>query len=278
MKKIVWSNSSFEDSEFVVIGVPDEKGSLTTRKGASKAPDSIRKASYRSYFKHSHGSVYYEPEIGKEKKIHDYGNIKKQDIEKTVKKLLEKKKIPCFLGGDHSITYDILKAYGKKNISVVYFDAHPDATIADKPTYDAVTYYLQEDGIIDVTKSAFVGIRAADPQENENLEDWGIAVIRPHHIEELSVNKILDMIKKKIKPPIYLSIDLDCMDPAFAPGVSTPVPGGLSSRELFYMTRKIASLGLIGFDIVELVPQQDIQEMTSHLAANLVREITASCK
>ena len=92
------------------------------------------------------------------------------------------------------------------------------------------------------------------------------------------IQKTFNEIKKRITKNTYLSIDMDVLDPAFAPGVSTPVPGGLNSNELFYLTKKIANLGLIGFDIMEVNPKRDIQNRTSHLASKLLIEIASSIK
>ncbi len=273
--KFAYHNSGFEKAELVLFGLPDEKGSQAQRTGVDKGPNSIRKASQRNVYKFKGGQAIYEPEIGRfNKSLYDFGNVKRSDLAKIFPKL--GKKIPIFLGGDHSITLDILKKFKQDKISLVYLDAHPDATNSKKPYYGSVISDLAQLKNIDMKSSILIGARAATDEENFSLEEFGLKTIRPQDLEERGIKHVLNEIKGTVGKHIYLSIDLDACDPAFAPGVSSPVPGGLTSRELICISRHVAKLGLVGFDIVEHTPKYDVQEMTAHLASNLILEIVSN--
>lgn len=282
--KLAWANTDkFEDADVIVIGVPDESGSRAKIKGASAAPNTIRRLSNKfEVFQWKGGPrrvTQAETGIIKQK-ILDYGNVKKKDITKLIEKIVKQNKIPVTLGGDHSITTQILKGINKvkKNISLVYFDAHPDFRCKKGEYYGSVMCDISKLKNFNVKSSVEVGIRAPEVEEIENIRSKYLRTITPFDIAEKGLKKIFEEIKKKISKNIYLSIDIDVLDPAFAPGVSTPVPGGLSANQLFYLTKKLAALRIIGVDIMEVNPKRDIQNRTSHLAARLIAEIIASIK
>jgi agmatinase len=123
-----------------------------------------------------------------------------------------------------------------------------------------------------------VGTRAAEPEEVENAKDAGLKIVTPLDVAELGVRRVAQMIKAKTRGmPVYISIDLDCVDPAFAPGVSVPSPGGLSSVELIYLLKSAVAAGSVaGIDIVELSPDYDVNGVTANLAARIMSECIAS--
>ena len=130
-------------------------------------------------------------------------------------------------------------------------------------------------------KSIFVGIRACEPEELYNITKYGANIIDPMDVQEHGTKKILKKITQtcinKNNDHIYISIDLDCLDPAFAPGVSVPTPCGLNPVELTFFIKKIlVQSKIIGCDIVELSPSFDINNITANLAARLFKEILAS--
>lgn len=129
MEKICWENSSYEDSDIVIIGIPDESQSHSIREGTSKAPDQIRKISnlMDSYTRNGQTSFGY-PVNGISKNVFDYGNITRYQIPETINKFISNSKIPISIGGDHSMSRLLIKqlAQKSKDISLVYFDAHPD--------------------------------------------------------------------------------------------------------------------------------------------------------
>jgi len=282
--KLAWANTSkFTSAYWVIAGVPDESGSHASRKGASKGPDRLRKVTHeRSVVKRGkHVTVFQPQTCSIHSGIMDYGNVKKDQVTALTKKIVAAGKVPVFVGGDHSITYNVLKGFEsqKKKLSLVYFDAHPDfVPSTQEKYYGSVVYDLFGMRHILPKKSFQIGNRALEADEIANIKKSGMQTITPADIAEQGVKKAFQKIKKTVGKNVYLSIDLDVVDPAFAPGVDTPIPGGLSSNELLYLVSKIASLNLVGFDIMELSPPNDIQDMTSDLASKLMIEIISCAR
>ena len=270
------------EADIVIIGLPDESKSHAKRKGTSKAPDIIRHASNESEFFERDGKIIpISPLQGSiaSKQILDYGNAKREDLYQLIFDLVSIKKIPIVIGGDHSVTTIALKAigdvYGK--IGLFYFDAHPDFVSSTRDYYGSVL--SDSSSSINFRKSTLIGTRAAEPEELENADKAGLEVITPMDIEELGVSKIAERMRPKINNiKKYISIDLDCLDPAFAPGVSLPSPCGLSSLELIYFVKLAVNSGIIGIDIVELSPDFDMNNITAYLAARILLEAIASMK
>jgi agmatinase len=179
------------------------------------------------------------------KKIFDLGNIKRDQLYDIVSDVLLQNKIPIVIGGDHSITSSTIKAIGKytnKKINLIYFDAHPDFVTSVKDYYGSVV----SDSIdfINLRTSIFIGTRACEPEEMYNLRVHKTVIINPLEIQEIGIKKTLKRIAdtcidKSDHNDVYISIDLDCLDPAFAPGISVPTPCGLSTLELTYLVKKI---------------------------------------
>lgn len=160
---------------------------------------------------------------------------------------------------------------------MLYFDAHPDFVSSARNYYGSVL--TDSLGSIDFEKSMLIGTRAAEAEELENAYKVGLEVITPLDIQELGILKISDKIRSKNNNgKKFISIDLDCLDPAFAPGVSLPSPCGLSSIDLIYLVKLAVSTGIIGIDIVELSPDFDINNITAYLAARILLESIASVK
>ncbi|NHI94664.1 MAG: arginase family protein [Candidatus Lokiarchaeota archaeon] len=276
LSKFVWSNTNFEDAEIILVGVPDESGSHAYRAGSSSGPDQIRKISnQRELFGPNRIAQSMTGEIIS--KVWDYGNITKKEVNHFINNILKKKKFPIAIGGDHSITAEILRGYPKNiEISLIYFDAHPDIIYSDRPYYGSVVADASK--FVDLQKSVELGIREPELEEIRTLREKGILTLTPFDLMEIGIKEIFQIIKKRIGEYIYISVDMDCFDPAFAPGVSTPSPGGFSSTQVIYLLKKIARLGLVGFDIMETNPKFDINDMTSHLAARLIVETLTDLK
>jgi agmatinase len=270
------------EADIIIIGVPDESKSHAKRKGTSKGPDILRLASNQSEFFERNGKIIpIVPMRGRmdNKHILDYGNVKREDLYPLVFDLVSNNKIPIVIGGDHSITTITLQAIGDLcgKIELLYFDAHPDFVSSTKNYYGSVL--TDSSRSIDFENSMLVGTRAAEAEELENAYKVGIEVITPVDIEELGILKIADKIRSKNNNgKRYISIDLDCLDPAFAPGVSLPSPCGLSSIDLIYLVKSAIDSGIIGIDIVELSPEYDMNNITAFLAARILSESIASLK
>jgi len=123
-----------------------------------------------------------------------------------------------------------------------------------------------------------VGIRSPEQEEITNIQKYGIKVISPQDIQYNGIKHTINEILKTVGAKTYLSFDMDWLDPAFAPGVSVPVPFGLSDTESLAIINEIAKRGIIGMDIMEICPPFDVQDFTSHLASRLIGEVLSSIK
>jgi agmatinase len=281
MVRLYQSNarSAFE-ADVVIVGVPDESKSHAKRKGASKGPDSLRQASNESGFFERNGKLIPVcPILGNisNKLIFDYGDIPKENLQKLIRDLVANNKIPIVIGGDHSITSTVLQATGDIHgkLGLFYFDAHPDFVSSTTEYYGSVL--TDSSRWIDFSQSMLIGTRAAEPEEMENAESVGLEVITPIDVAKLGISRVANKLQAKgYNNKRYVSIDLDCADPAYAPGVSLPSPCGLSSIDLVYLVKLVVNSGVVGIDIVELSPDFDLNNMTANLAARILLESIAS--
>lgn len=286
MVKLFHSNvHSIAQADIVILGIPDESRSHAKRKGASKGPDSLRQASnYYEFFERKGNRIPICPMSGtlENKKILDFGNVPRDDLYRLVFDIVSTNKIPITIGGDHSITTIILQAiydtFEGEKISLLYFDAHPDFVSSTRNYYGSVI--TDSSGYINFTKSILIGTRAAEMEELKNASKQKLEIITPLDIIELGINATVKKIIAKCgSNKVYMSIDLDCMDPGVAPGVSVPAPGGLFPVDLIYMIKKISeNLQISGMDIVELSPDYDLNQNTANHAARILMEMIASLK
>jgi agmatinase len=244
----------------------DEKSSFL--RGPSLAPPLIRKA-YNS------DSANYFSESGLEVRpivFDDLGDFTIDDyfeIEQITLKNLKKTQPLVTLGGDHSITYPILKAFAKVHgpLNILHIDAHSDLYDefeGDRYSHACPFARIMEERL--ANRLVQVGIRTLSSHQKAQAHKYGVEIME---MKDFYANKL-----PKFKSPIYLSLDIDALDPAFAPGVSHHEPGGLSSRQLINIIQRIQA-PIIGADIVEYNPTQDINEMTAMVCAKSLKEITA---
>ena len=284
--KLFHSNSeSIFQADIVVIGVPDESKSHANRRGASKGPDSLRIASNTfEFFEREGKTIPICPMKGtlENKKILDFGNIARDDLYSLIFDIVTAKKIPITIGGDHSITTVILQAmqesFDGNKLSLIYFDAHPDFVSSTRNYYGSVI--TDSSKFIDFKKSILIGTRAAELEELINASKQALEIVTPIDILELGLHHTIENVISKCQSnKVYLSIDLDCMDPGVAPGVSVPTPGGLFPLDLIYMVKKISeNLQVVGMDIVELSPDYDINQNTANHASRILMEMISSIK
>ena len=244
----------------------DDKSSYL--KGTAQAPPKIRECY------HSEASNYYaengleiHPEVFDDKGDHSPGDY--FDIESFTLNNLENKSPIISLGGDHSITYPLVKAinrvFGK--VDILHIDAHADlydSFEGDKYSHACPFARILEDGL--TGQLTQVGIRTLTSDQRAQVENYNVRVIP-------AANFNLDFCNE-FKNPLYISLDLDALDPAFAPGISHLEPGGLSTRQVLDLLQSI-SVPVIGADIVEYNPVRDINDCTGILCAKFLKEISA---
>ena len=278
MEKICWANTDdFEQSEFVVIGIPDESQSHALRKGTEEAPFKIRQISnLRDTYERDGKISLGRPFQGSEKKVHDFGNIDRSQIENIYDKIFASSKIPISIGGDHSISRQIINAMAKRHgkVSLVYFDAHPDFISSMTNYYGSVVNDVLSN--IEIDSSVEIGIRTPEQEELDNIKKYNLKVITPFDIREQGIKQVANSVLNRLGDKVYISFDMDCVDPAYAPGVSVPVPMGLSSTDVVYLLREIAKKGIIGMDVMEVCPSFDVKDRTSHLASRIISEVLYS--
>ncbi|MEM6630418.1 MAG: agmatinase [Bacteroidota bacterium] len=251
-----------------ILGVPfDEKSSYL--RGAAAAPPIIRESLFSEAY-----NPYSEKGVMVDKaEIRDFGNLSidsYETIEPQVRQILQKSVRLLSFGGDHSIVYPLIKAYtayyGK--VHILQIDAHGDLYDefeGDRYSHACPFARIMEAGLAHSLTQ--VGIRSLTPHQRQQAVRFGVEVI-----------EMRDYVLKKIpslEGPLYLSLDLDGLDPAYAPGVSHQEAGGFTSRQVIDIIQQLP-LPLIGADIVELNPTRDIGGITAALAGKLAREILAN--
>ncbi len=204
------------------------------------------------------------------KNIDDQGDFEitdYMDVEEITKTHLESGAKVFTIGGDHSITYPIIKAHHDRypKLDILHIDAHADLYDdfeGDKHSHACPFARIMESGL--AARLVQVGIRTLNPHQAEQAEKFKVEV---HQMKNLNLKSI-----PKFKNPLYISLDMDGFDPAFAPGVSHHEPGGLSSRQVIDLIQNI-NTEVVGADIVEYNPNRDFQKMTAFLAAKMMKEI-----
>ena len=278
MEKICWTNTdNFDDAEFVIVGIPDESQSHALRKGTEEAPFKIRQISnLRDSFERDEKISLGRPFQGYEKKVHDMGNIDRSQIENIYDKISASSKIPISIGGDHSISRQIINALAKRHgkISLVYFDAHPDFVSSTTNYYGSVVNDVLSN--IEIASSVQIGIRTPEQEELDNIQKYHLEVITPFDIQKHGIKLVTNSVLHRLGDKVYVSFDMDCVDPAYAPGVSVPVPMGLNSTDAVYLLKEIVKKGIIGMDIMEVCPSFDVKDRTSHLASRIISEVLYS--
>lgn len=255
------------------------------RPGARFGPHAIRDASGQLRPHHWEPDKL-EPPFDK-LRIIDYGDLDVFPgyIEQTMdhlttafKEIVAPGVFPLVLGGDHGTSLPVLRGLAERHgkMSLVHFDAHPDFWTGPegRPYHHGTPFRMATDeGLIDPDTSVQVGIRGS---LSANLIDEaraaGFHLLTAAEFAEKGVAGTLEDIRRIAKAPIYFSLDIDCVDPAFAPGTGTPEVAGLTSREIVAIVQGLPAADVVGMDVVEVAPAYDNAEITALLAANLVLE------
>jgi len=189
-------------------------------------------------------------------------------IETHINEVIEQGALPLILGGDHAITYPVMRAINRANgpVNILHFDAHPDLyeDFEGNPYSHASPFArIMEKGL--AKRLVQVGIRTLNSHQRGQVERYGV---ESHEMKDVD----LASIGGDFNGPVYISCDMDALDPAFAPGVSHHEPGGLSVRDILGIIQRIPS-HIVGADIVEYNPDRDINDMTAMVAAKILKEI-----
>lgn len=185
------------------------------------------------------------------------------------------------IGGDHTIALPMLRSVAKQHgpVAVVHFDAHLDTWETDfgsAVTHSTPFRVASQEGLIDLTASTHIGIRGPlfSRQDLRDDERLGFAIITTNEIDLEGVPAAIERMRTRLGDrPVYLSVDIDVLDPAHAPGTGTPEAGGLTSRELLRMLREFSSFNVVGADVVEVAPPYDHAQLTGIAAAHVIYEI-----
>jgi agmatinase len=265
-------SKKLKGADAVIWGIPFD-AAVSNRPGARSGPQAIRRAS--AIFDNDpqypfHRDLFAElAVVDYGDCLLDYGNHQKTPatIEREAAKILRSGATLISLGGDHFVTWPLLKAHAALHgpLALVHFDAHQDTWFDDGRRIDHGSFVARaaRDGIIDPERSIQVGIRTHAP------EDFGIRILYGHELEDMRAADIIHAIRERAAGrKVYVTFDIDCLDPAFAPGTGTPVAGGPSSAKMLSVLRGLGDLDIVGADVVEVAPAYDHADITAIAGAS----------
>ena len=266
------------DVDVAVLGVPFDTAT-TNRPGTRLGPRAIRNASTIMAWEKPYG-MEFDPfdrlavvdagdahfDFGRPENVPD-------EIEEAAYKLISQGPGLLTLGGDHFISYPLIKAHVRKHggpVSILHFDAHSDtwADQNDRIDHGTMFWWATKQGLIDPATSVQVGLRTTNP------DTLGFNIIDAPMVHSQSIEETIATIKQRLgDTPVYLTFDIDCLDPSYAPGTGTPVCGGLSSHQALRILRGLQGINVIGMDVVEVAPAYDVGEITSLAASHIAMEM-----
>jgi agmatinase len=271
-----------------IVGIPFD-GGTSYRAGTRFGPREIRSQS--SMIRPFNHVLKINPFTTR--RVADYGDIDVapvsiertyERIETAVREILERRVLPIAVGGDHSITLPILRAIAKRHgpVALVHIDAHLDTWdeyFGGKYFHGTPFRRAVEEGLIDPRQTIQIGIRgslyAADDFDFQARH--GMIVVPIGEVKEQGVTAVADRWRSLVRDRVYVSFDIDSVDPAYAPGTGTPEVGGLTSYEALSLVRALRGLQVVGFDLVEVSPPYDGPgQITALLAANLLYEFLST--
>lgn len=265
------------DAEWVITGVPFDMAT-SGRSGSRHGPAAIRQVSTNLAWEsrrwpwdfklRNHLNVVDCGDL-----VFDFGDAQNMSdkLQDHAERLLASDKCMLSFGGDHFITLPLLRAHAKYfgKMALVHFDAHSD-TYPNGSKFDHGTmfYHAPNEGLIDPHHSVQIGIRT------EHGQDDGFTVLDAAQVNDRSVDDLIAQIKETVGDmPVYLTFDIDCIDPAFAPGTGTPVIGGLTTDRALKLLRGLQPLNIVGMDVVEVAPAYDQSEITALAGATVALEM-----
>ncbi|MBS0373125.1 MAG: agmatinase [Proteobacteria bacterium] len=274
-------------ARFVVAGIPWD-GSTTNRPGARFGPYQIRRASHMLC-----DGMHPEWGVSPLAELADAGDLTlpntslaamRAALAPLVAPLVANHHV-AWLGGDHSVTLPLLRAYRAqvgRPLALVHFDAHCDTWtdhFGEPSGHGTWVHEAFVEGLVEPARTVQFGIRSAAARETSRyVADRGGLIYTARDLRGLEspgqLAAVVAAVRARLSgagaPPVYLSLDIDCLDPAFAPGTGTPEPGGLSSAQVLTLLEELTDLDLVGMDLCEVAPAYDHAELTSNAAANFV--------
>ncbi len=261
-------------ADCVIWGIPFD-AAVSNRPGARFGPQAIRTA---SMIFDNDPQYPFSLDLFAQMNVVDYGDClldygrpweSVERIESEAAQILDNGAFLLSMGGDHFVTWPLLKAHAERHgpLALVQFDAHQDTWQDDGERIDHGTFVSRavKEGIIDPRHSIQIGIRSHAP------EDYGIEIIHGDELDEMSVEEVRKAITARVgNHPCYLTFDIDCLDPAFAPGTGTPVAGGPGSAKMLSVLRRLGALDIKGCDVVEVAPVYDHAQITAIAAASVL--------
>ncbi len=272
--------------DVALLGIPFD-GGVVYRPGPRFAPRDIRQHSslirpYHPVLKVSPFDVLRVADVGDV----DVNPLNIEDtharVDQSVTAIVDAGAIPICVGGDHSLSLAVLRAIARRHgpVGMVHVDSHQDMWddyFGNRYFHGAPFRRAVEEGLLDTHRIVQVGIRG--PVYSEEDFDFGrrhgVMVIRAEDVAREGIGRVQEQLRAVSGGPVYLSFDIDGVDPAFAPGTGTPEVGGLTSREALEIVRALVGLPLVGADVVEVSPPYDHGNITALLAANLLFEIVS---
>ena len=273
----------FAAQSYVISGVPFD-GAVTNRPGARFGPQEIRRASLMLC-----DGIHPYFDVSPLGALGDAGDMLvpnasplvdvRQAIQSQASVLMAQAHC-VFIGGDHSVTLPLLRALHARvgPVALIHFDAHCDTWedhFGEPSGHGTWTYEAIQEGLVDKQKTIQIGIRSSGLRAaREYVQDQGGKIFRARDLRGLDgaglAGVVADIRQRIGNTPCYLTLDIDCLDPAFAPGTGTPEPGGLTSSQVMTLLEELAPLNFVGMDCVEVAPAYDHAELTSNAAAQFV--------
>ncbi|MCO4811167.1 MAG: agmatinase [Gammaproteobacteria bacterium] len=264
--------------DVAVTGVPLDTAT-TNRPGARFGPRSIRNASTIMAWEKPYGMAF-DPfdklavaDVGDCFFDHGKPDAVPDAIEAHASKIIEQGPALLTLGGDHFISYPLLKAHATKHgapLTLLHFDAHSDTWCDEDDRIDHGTmfYWAAKYGIVDPASSVQIGLRT------ENPDTMGFNIIDAPRVHRIGIDAVVAEARRHLgDKPVYVTFDIDCLDPSYAPGTGTPVCAGLSTHQAMSILRGLEGINVVGMDVVEVAPAYDVAEITSLAAAHIAMEL-----
>lgn len=272
------ARENWQELDVGIVGIPMDLG-VTHRAGTRFGPRALRNTERVGPYDHvlniAPATMLKAADLG-DVNFRDRFNLttSHEDIQAFIAELIQANILPLSVGGDHSMTLPILRAIGAEQpVGLIHFDAHCDTAGLFYGNQHHGSPFRQAvlDGVIDPVRSVQIGIRGPDEYFWEFSRDAGMTVIHAEEVFESGAKAVIERVRAIVGDgPVYVTVDIDSLDPAYAPGTGTPEVNGLSPRELLGMLRQLQGINIVGGDIVEVAPQYDPTTNTAQLGGQIL--------